>query len=115
MNIKTRLLPSIFAIALICPLPHAQLTTAQASIVSEDPISSNPREATAVQDSRTARPGDIATGFVLDTGGAQLRLNIRPCEAQSFVVIFHQPYNRSTRGQKNCAGQNVTIEQIQQN
>ena len=74
-------------------------------------------EAGAMQDSnkRDAKRGDIASGLVLTTAGGELHLNIRPCEGQPFVVIFREPYNRSTRGQKNCAGQNVTIEQIQQN
>lgn len=115
MIIKTRLVLSLLAIAVIGSCFRSDLTAAQAVAMTEQPISSKLSESAAVQDSRTARPGDIATGLVLDTRGAELRLNIRPCEAQPFVVIFHQPYSRSTRGQKNCARQNATIEQIQQN
>lgn len=125
MNIKSRLTVMILVAVVIGLFTQArfrapkvwaangegvkeQIKLPCASYAAPDP--EPPQETT-----RVAKRGDIATGAVIDTRGSSLRLNIKPCEAQPFVVVFSQPYSRSTRGQKNCAGQNVTIEQIQQN
>ena len=125
MNIKTKLSSLVVAITLVGPLSQVQLKAQEAwrqdgqsiSVEANLPYSSSSfREPATAQDSnRRAIRGDIATGSVLDTPGSELRLNIQPCGSPPVVVVFHQPYSRSTRGQKNCGGQTVTIEQIQQN
>jgi hypothetical protein len=126
MNIRTRLTTLIIAVAAIGLFSEAQpqATEAFAQKRESNPpqlrllCSSSPlleAETAQVSNRRSARPGDIASGSVLNTPAGELYLNIRPCEGESFIVVFHQPYSRSTRGQKNCGGQTVTIEQIQQN
>lgn len=126
MNIRTRLTLSTIAVASIALFSQAQ-SPATETLAQERGsdrahlrllYASSPlfEAGTAqVSNRRNARPGDIASGSVLDAPGGELYLNIRPCEGDVFVVVFHQPYSRSTRGQKNCGGQTVTIEQIQQN
>ena len=122
MNIKTKLTLLAVVIAMVGPFSPAQLQ-AQAQngrriseSLNPSYISSSLREAVTAQDgARRAIRGDIASGLVLETARRELRLNIKPCGGPSVVVVFHEPYTRSTRGQKNCGGQNVTIEQIQQN
>jgi len=121
MNLRTILLALVIVgIGLIWSvrLPEAVVRAESRSIQEQTSVAFAPHhEAGAMQDSnkRDAKRGVIASGLVLTTAGGELHLNIRPCEGQPFVVIFREPYNRSVRGQKNCAGQNVTIEQIQQN
>lgn len=125
MNNRTRFIMLIVAIAVLglCTQAQPQVTVVWAEnrdgIQDQGKLSYASfalREPVTAQDStRYAANGDIATGSVVDTTGSGLRLNIRPCDAKPFVVIFHQPYSRSMRGQKNCGGQTVTIEQIQQN
>ena len=125
MNIKTKLSLLVVAIGLVGPLSQVQLRAQEVfsrngqsiSVKLNLPYASDSfREAATAQDgSRRAVRGDIATGSVLAAPGGELRLNIQPCGGPPVVVIFHQPYSRSTRGQKNCGGQTVTIEQIQQN
>jgi len=125
MNIKTKLSSLVVAMALVGPLSHVQLRAQEVLPWNGQSISvklnlphdsySFREAASAQDDSRRAIRGDIATGSVLATPGSELRLNIQPCGGPPVVVVFHQPYSRSTRGQKNCGGQTVTIEQIQQN
>ena len=125
MNIRTRLTLMILVMVVIGLFSQARLRVPEVWAENGERIqgqiklpyasSASPDPEPPQQSTRRATRGDIATGSVLDTPGGELRLNIRPCEAQSFVVVFSQPYSRSTRGQKNCGGRNVTIEQIQQN
>lgn len=123
MNNRTRLTLLIIAIAVFGFSSQSQ---PQASVVRgenrggiQDRLlhasSAFGEPVTAQAGTRLAGSGDIATGLVIAAAGSELRLNVRPCDAKPFVVVFHQPYTRSTRGQKDCGGQAVTIEQIQQN
>lgn len=126
MNIRTRLMLLTIAAASIglSSQAQSQATEALSQKRESSPAqlrllhgSSAFRETAIAQvtNRRNARPGDIASGSVVNAPGGELYLNIRPCEGEAFIVVFHQPYSRSTRGQKNCGGQTVTIEQIQQN
>lgn len=124
MNIKTRFAVSVLVVAVIGFCSESQSGTIDACSSKRDsnPALLGPGYAsgfrgteTAQAGRRNARPGDIASGAVLNAPAGELHLNIRPCEGDAFVVVFHQPYSRSTRGQKSCAGQTVTIEQVQQN
>jgi len=124
MNIRTKLTLLITVVAAIGLFPAAHSpaneTWAQKRESNQPRLSlayasSGLREAAQTTNKREAKPGDVASGSVVDAPGVQLYLNIRPCEGETFIVVFHQPYSRSTRGQKNCRGQAVTIEQIQQN
>jgi hypothetical protein len=120
MNLKTRLTLLAVVIGLSSPaqLTRADVWTENSAVIEEQTnVLVSSRETGTAPDinKRDAKPGDVAAGTVLITPGGELHLNIRPCEVQPFVVVFRQPYSRATRGQKNCAGQVVTIEQIQQN
>lgn len=124
MNIKTKLTVASVVIAVVGHFSEVQLQAQRAlpqtdqgiSTTLEQPFASAPRrEAATAQGNRRAIRGDVATGSVIDTPGSELRLNVSPCGGPPVVIVFQQPYSRSTRGQKNCGGQTVTIEQIQQN
>jgi hypothetical protein len=63
-----------------------------------------------------ARSGDVATGVVEREADGKLYLNTTPCKPpqESEIVVFHQPYKKSSLGEIVCFGHHFDKVSVRQ-
>ena len=63
---------------------------------------------------RYAVPGEAARGEVISDQGTEIQIKTRPCETNSNVVVFRQPYAKEPAGTIQCGAVRKSLVQVVQ-